>query len=420
MNPVHGTDRRTLLKAGAAAAGAALVGAPLGAQRRVPSRARGGATRVTVVLFQRGGADHLNLYAPTGDPAYAALRPTIGIAPPGSPTGTVGLPMNATFAMHPAMAGIHAAFVAPGSRSAVVHAVGYQPYNRSHFTSQDLYETALQQGSAAEGWINRHLQATAAPQDPPVRALALRGTLPRSMLGSFPCYSVASTRDLVFGGAADARGYLEAIADLTPTGSMEPAAQLAYQGERDAFDLIDLFAVLDPINYVPANGAAYPTGALGQGLRETAEAIKADLGIEFFAVDQGGWDHHAGLVAAIAARATELDAAVTAFFTDLGALAGDVLLVTMSEFGRTAAENGSGGTDHGAGGAMLVAGGAVHGGQVHGVWPGVGPAALQDGRFLAPANDFRDVLREILEQHMGGTDPAFVFPGRVYAPIGVL
>ena len=414
----HDSTRRTFLQT-TALAGAAAMAAPANAM--APARPRRGSNgKVTVVLFQRGGADHLNLYAPTTDPNYALLRPTVGLAPPGSTTGLVGLPMDATFAMHPAMTGLHAAFTAPGSTTAIVHAVGYQPYNRSHFVSQDLYETALQANTTGDGWINRHLQVTASPTSAPVRALALRGSLPRAFAGAYPTFAVASTQELVFGGAADTRLYLEAIVGSTPTLGMPAPQQLAYESGQVAFELLDLFANLDPVNYVPANGAVYPAGSLGKALREVAELIKADLGVEFFAVDHNGWDHHHNLVAAIAPLASDFSAAITAFFTDLGALAADVVLVSMSEFGREARQNGSGGTDHGVGGAMLVRGGAVQGGQVRGIWPGVSNAALLSGRFLAPSNDYRDVLREILDQHMGGTDPQFVFPGRTYQPIGVL
>jgi uncharacterized protein (DUF1501 family) len=422
----HESTRRTFLQA-SALAGASALAAPANALARpadavAPARPRRGpGNKVTIVLFQRGGADHLNIYAPVGDPHYATLRPGIGIAPPGSTTGVVGLPMNATFAMHPGMAGLHAAFVAPASRIGVVHAVGYQPANRSHFVSQDLYETALQTTTTGDGWINRHLQVTSSTSSAPVRALAIRGSLPRAMLGAHPSYAVASTQELLFGGAADTRLYLETIVGATPTLGMPAPQQLAYQSGRDTFGLLDLFSGLDPVNYVPANGAVYPAGALGQALREVAEVIKAGLGVEFFAVDQGGWDHHSNLVTSIAPLVQTLSAAILALYTDLGpAAAADVVLVTMSEFGRTAAQNGSGGTDHGVGGAMLVCGGAVNGGIVHGTWPGLAPGALQDGRHLAPSNDYRDVLREVLVQHMGGTDPAVVFPGRVYQPIGVL
>jgi uncharacterized protein (DUF1501 family) len=421
--PTHGTggsDRRSFLQGAAAAAGALALGGALPARAATAARRAGPGTKVTVVLFQRGAADHLNIYAPTGDPHYAQLRPTIGVAPPGSGGGVVGLPLNATFSMHPTMPGLHGAFTAAGSNVGIVHAVGHQLFNRSHFESQDLYETALQTLTTGDGWINRHLQVTAGPQDPPVRALALRGSLPRSLLGGFPSYAVGSMADLRFLGDPDTRLFLEAITAQTPTLGLPAAQRLAYQSGIDAFGLIDFFTGIDPTSYVPANGAAYPAGSLGTGLRQIAEVIKAGLGIEFFAIDQDGWDHHSNLVARLATYTTELDQAVTAFLTDLGALAADVVLVTMSEFGREASENASGGTDHGVGGAMLIAGGAVNGGQVLGGWPGLAPGSLLGGRFLQPVNDYRDVLFEILDQHMGGTDPAVVFPGRTHVPIGVL
>jgi uncharacterized protein (DUF1501 family) len=410
-----GPDRRTFLQMGALATGALGLSGQLAAHDRRSSSRR--TPKVTVVVFQRGGADHLNLYAPTGDPNYALWRPTIGIRPPGSPSGVVGLAMNATFSMHPAMSQVHARFMAPSSNLGIVHAVGYQPYNRSHFESQDLYENALAPG---DGWINRHLQVTATPLDPPVRALAIRPSLPLSMSGTYPCFTVATMQDLAFIGQPDMRVWLEAISELTPTAGMPAQQQLAYQSAVDCFELIDLFSGINPSTYVPSGGAVYPTGPLGQALREIAETIKANLGVEFYAVDYNGWDHHANLVASIDPMAQQLSEAIHAFFTDLGTAGADVVLVTMSEFGRVVQENGSGGADHGVGGAMLVCGGAVNGGAVRGVWPGLASGALEGGRYLAPSNDFRSVLREILEVHMGGTDPATVFPGHVHTPIGIL
>lgn len=415
--------RRSFLQS-SALAGAAAISVPATAKAATP-RARGGNGpggngKVCVVLFQRGGSDFLNLYAPVGDPNYAVKRPTIGLLPPGSPSGTVGLAMSPIFAMHPNMAGIHAAFTAPNSRCAVVHAVGYQPPNRSHFVSQDLYETGMMLNTTGDGWINRHLQVTSSPTNAPVRALALSGALPRALYGAYPCYNVASTQDLVFAGSAAERQLLEAVVENTVTTGMPTTLRNAYQGGVDAFGLIDLFAPLSPTTYAPANGAVYPTSTLGKGLKEIAEVIKAGLGIEFFTVDQGGWDHHHSLVNNIAPLATDLNNSITAFFQDLGALASEVVLVAMSEFGREVQQNGSNGTDHGVGGAMLVMGGQVQGGAVRGVWPTLANNALDSGRFLAASNDFRDVLREVLMNHMGGTDPNVVFPGRVYQPLGVV
>jgi len=412
-----GATRRTVLQAGALATGALAMPGSLAA-RSALTRPRSG-TKVTVVLFQNGGADHLNIYAPTGDANYSAMRPTIGIGAPGSAAAVIGLPMDALFTMHPAMVGTHDAYSAQQSTCAVVHACGYLPYSRSHFLSQDLYETALA-GVTQGGLINRHLVATASAQDPRVRALALTSSLPMAMTGPYPCYSVSSTEELVYQGPADAKLYLDKLAHGTDISRMLPEQQVSYLAQRDTFAMLDMFSVLDPVNYAPANGAAYPVNHVGRTLRQIAEVIKADLGVEFFALEQHAWDHHSDLVVRLGGNAGDLDAAVTAFFDDLGALAQDIVLVTMSEFGRTAAENGSGGTDHGVDGAMMVRGGAVNGGQVHGAWPGLAPGALAGGHSLASSNDFRDVLREVLDVHMGGTDPSAVFPGRIYQPIGVM
>lgn len=411
-----GTTRRSVLQAGAVATGAMALNKPLSAIAK--PRSRGGA-KVTVVLFQHGGADHLNLYAPTGDANYSVLRPTIAIGAPGSAAPVVGRQMDAMFSMHPAMVGTHQAYSAHQSDCAIVHAVGYDPYSRSHFESTDLYETALA-GVLQGGWINRHLQATSSSQDSPIRALALAPSVPMSMRGDYPCYAVSSTEELVYTGPSAARFFLDKIVHGTNTQRMLPEQQATYRSQVDSFAMLDLFSVLDPANYTPANGAVYPSGHLGHSLSQIAEVIKADLGVEFFQLFHHGWDHHSDIVLRIDAHAAMLDMAVTAFFQDLGALADDVVLVTMSEFGRTAAENGSGGTDHGVGGAMLVRGGAVNGGQVLGTWPGLAPAQLAGGHSLQATTDFRSVLREILDVHMGGTDPAFTFPGHVHQPVGVL
>ena len=353
-----GATRRTILKAGALATGALAMPESLAARSAIAQP--GGNTKVTVVLFQHGGADHLNLYAPTGDANYASLRPTIGVGTPGSGAAVEGLHMDAMFSMHPAMLGTNHAFRAQNSSCAVVHACGYSPFSRSHFESMDLYETALA-GLTKGGWINRHLQVTATPQDVPVRALALTSSVPMSMKGLYPCYSVAGTEELAYSGASDTKWFLDKLAHGTSLERMLPEQQIAYQAQRDSFALLDRFLVLDPANYAPANGAVYPTTHVGKHLRQIAEVIKAGLGVEFFALEQHGWDHHSNLVAKLGVNVEDLDQAVTAFFDDLGAAANDVVLVTMSEFGRTAAENGSGGTDHGVGGAMLLRGGHVRG-----------------------------------------------------------
>lgn len=413
-----GTDRRTFIQTGALATGALAFSRPAAAARATPLPVA--SKKVTVVLFQRGGADALTLIAPTGDANYAVRRPTLAVAAPGQPGSVVGLYMDPVFSMHPSLPRLHAAYQAPGSTVGLVHACGYLPYDRSHFESQDMFETGSLDNSLPDGWVNRHLMATQSAQDAPVRALALRGSLPRSLQGPYPTYAVSSTASLVFQGRLpDVRPTIEGIVDTTPSFAMSAQRQLAYNSAISTFDLIDLFSVLHPTTYVPANGAVYPNTSLGRALKETAELIKARLGVEFIAVDQNGWDHHSALLANVATYATEFDNSIGAFFTDLGVRAADVCVVVMTEFGREFTENGSAGTDHGVGGVMMVIGGQTRGGQVHGIWPGLANSQLQDGRFLAPRNDYRNVLLEVLQRHMGGTATDAVFPRHRYAPIGL-
>jgi uncharacterized protein (DUF1501 family) len=412
-----GTDRRTFLQASALAASGLAFASPLARAATAPPVA---SKKTTVVLFQRGGADALSLFAPTGDANYAVQRPTMGISPPGGLGSVVGLYMNPLFSMHPSLAGIYARYTATGSHVGIVHAVGHQPYDRSHFTSQDELETGSPDGSLDTGWINRHLMATSTARDAPVRGLALIGSMPKSLAGPYPCYAVSSTSALVFQGRLpDVRPCLETITETTPTVLMSAPRQLAYQSGASTFDLIDLFSVLHPTTYVPANGAVYPNTALGTAMKQAAEMIKARLGVEFICVDQGGWDHHSALLTRISTYAQDYDQSINAFFTDLGLAADNVVLVSMSEFGREVHENGSAGADHGVGGAMVLIGGQVRGGQVIGNWPGLATAQLQDGRFLAPRNDFRNVLLELLDRHMGGTAMDAVFPGHSYSPLGI-
>ncbi|MSR75227.1 MAG: DUF1501 domain-containing protein [Planctomycetes bacterium] len=417
-----GMDRRTALKVSLAAVGAAALAPRLPAEAivrpRMPASRLPG--RATVVVFERGGWDALQLFAPTGDANYALKRPTTAIGAPGSGAAVTGLAMNSLFSMHPSMPGLHSLWTQPASRLAVVHALGYTPYHRSHFESQDLFETGQFGVVNADGWINRHLQATTGISTAPVRALALMNSLPRSMDGVFPCFAFSSLESLQFQATQpDLRAYLETIVDYTPTVGLSAARAGSYAGMKSTFDLIDMFSGINPATYVPQNGAVYPNTAMGSSFEQTAMILRGNLGVEFIQIDQGGWDHHADLFANIPTYAGALNGALSAFVQDMGADMADVAVLCMSEFGREVSENGSNGTDHGVGGAMMIAGGSVLGGQVHGAWPGLATSALAEGRFLAPANDFRQVILELLMDHMGGTVPSTVFPSMTYAPLGV-
>ena len=376
-----------------------------------------------LVIFQRGGADGLSLCAPVYDPHYRnVLRPTIRVGEPAEGTALDGLALDSTFALHPAMASLHSRWVAQPGGLAFVHAVGYPDHNRSHFESQDIYLRGLAANDPGQaGWVNRYSALTSqGSADALVRLLTVGSlALPTSFTGSYPAFALDRVEDMTIPLTDPAlRTVLEdAIAASRAPGCVSPAL---LSGSQGVFDLSDHFGVINPQAYVP--GATYPASGLGADLEEVAMIMKADLGIEIFWVDDGGWDHHSNLPGVMPGVASDLADSVDAFMTDMGTLMDDVVIVVMSEFGRTAAENGSSGTDHGKGGLMMLLGGAVQGGQVHGAWPGVGPSDLDDDRFLVDANDYRDVLGDVLTGHLN-LSPALltqVFPGHTYTPVGVI
>jgi uncharacterized protein (DUF1501 family) len=179
---------------------------------------------------------------------------------------------------------------------------------------------------------------------------------------------------------------------------------------RETFDAVALLQSIQKTPYQPASGTSYPRGRFGDSLKQIAQLIKADVGVEVAFADIGGWDHHVNESAQLNNRLTEFSSSLAAFYQDLGDRMGDVVLVTMSEFGRTAKENGNRGTDHGHANAMFVMGGPVKGGQVYGKWPGLAPEQLYEQRDLALTTDFRDVLSEAVYTHLGNRSLKSVFP----------
>jgi uncharacterized protein (DUF1501 family) len=330
------------------------------AARRLPGAGTPARRRVLVVLFQRGAADGLNVVVPFGDRHYAALRPTIAVPPPAARCEGAGIDLDGFFALHPALAPLADLYRA--GRLAAVHAVGSPAPTRSHLDAQDDVESATPGvGSSRDGWLDRYLRATRGPADAPLRAVSLTGTIPRSLQGEAGAVALARS------------GCFEAH-------------------DRDAL-------------------ADYPSGALGEALRRIARLIKAEAGVEIACADSAGWDHHTNESVQLAPKLAELGRALAAFDRDLGSRMQEVVVLTVSEFGRAARENGSGGTDHGHGNVLLALGGPVRGGRVYGRWPGLAPEELHEGRDLAATTDFRDVFAEIVVRHLGLVDAAPVFPG---------
>jgi uncharacterized protein (DUF1501 family) len=308
---------------------------------------------------------------------------------------------------------------------APVHAVGSPSATRSHFDAQDYMESGTpDRKGTPDGWLNRYLatkgtcEACAADAKPsPFRGVAMAAQTPRILDGPAPVVAMSGISEFTVRGGGSQAERLEA---LYRTGS----ADLVHAAGRDTFEAVKMLRAADPARYAPANGAEYPRSPFGQRLRQIAQLVKADLGVEVAFADVGGWDTHVnqgGATGQLANRLADFAQSVAALVADLGDRMDDVVILTMSEFGRMARENGSGGTDHGHAGALFVIGGGVRGGRVHGRWPGLAREQLHEGRDLALTTDFRTVFGEVAARHLGARDVSRLFPDfDARATLGVL
>ncbi len=372
--------------------------------------------RTLVVLFQRGACDGLNMLVPHADRHYARLRPSIGIPAPRAGARDTALDLDGFFGLHPALEPLLPLW--REGRLAAVHAVGSPDATRSHFDAQDYMESGTPgRKSTTDGWMNRALQAQADAAATPFRAVALQPTLPRALSGRAPAVALRNTRDFALRRSAEAAalGRLYAATD--------GGADAVQGAGHEALEALEFLRRAAPERHATAPEARYPRGAFGESLAQIAQLVKADVGLQLAFTEIGGWDHHAaegGVQGQLATRLRELGRGLYAFDVDLGTRRDDVLVVTLTEFGRTARENGNRGTDHGHASASFVIGSALRGGRVHGRWPGLEPSALFEGRDLAVTTDFRDLLGELLDGHLGLTSLASVFPGHVARFPGVL
>jgi uncharacterized protein (DUF1501 family) len=318
--------------------------------------------------------------------------------------------------LHPALAALKPLW--DNKSLAAVHAVGSPDSTRSHFDAQDYMETGTPGAKATpDGWLNRYCQHDAEHANTPFRAVAFGPELPRILAGSAPSLAIDDLQ--AFGlrvpqpGARDklTRAF-EALYQGAETGL------LAASG-RESFEAVQRLQQANPLQYQPDHGAEYPRGRIGHALLQIAQLIKSDVGLRVAFLDATGWDTHVNQGSSagqLAARLQELGGSLAAFATDLGERMRSVVVLTMSEFGRTVRENGNSGTDHGHATAMLALGGPVRGGRVLGKWPTLDPAARFEGRDLAVTTDFRDLFGEILARHLGATDLHPVFPGYAVRP----
>jgi len=359
---------------------------------------------VLVTVFLRGAMDGVHTVPAYTEAAYRKVRPTMGLPEPGKPNGIVDL--DGQFGLHPTLAPLAELFRA--KRLAIVHASGSPDTTLSHFEAMQTMERGVSDGnSTASGWISRHLASTEARSSSPIRAIAFGDVLPKSLQGALNATAVRSLKEFrlpVPDRWADT--FRPLLTELYRAG--EDPAEVA---GRDTLNLLTDLEKLDPDTYRPEGGVAYPEGEFGTGLRQIAQLIKADLGLEIAAVDLGGWDSHAVQVPSLQPLMAQLGQGLAAFHADLGDRMGRVTLAAMSEFGRRVHENSSLGTDHGRGTAMFLVGGGIRGGKVYGRWPGLSPGQLDKDGNLRVTTDYRDILGEVVERRLHNADLARVFPG---------
>ena len=386
--------------------------------------------KTLICIFQRGAVDGLSMVVPFGERGYYDSRRTIAIQAPGSGDGSA-FDLDGFFGLHPALTPLEELY--RRSEMAIVHAVGSPHPTRSHFDAQDFMETGTPGvKSTREGWLNRVLQDTECAECegrtlqnaaahaadhatgqvsmatvPSLRGVSMTSALPRVMQGNHPALAIPNLSE--FGvhrddevGSAFRRLY------RTERGDAVSAAA------EEAFEAVRALEAIDPGSYEPTGGTQYPNGDFGRSLREIAQLVKADVGVEIAFADLGGWDTHVrqgGAQGQLAGRLGQLGEGIRALYDDLGDHMEDVVILTMSEFGRTVAENGSGGTDHGHANCMLALGGSVKGGRILGDWPGLERELLYQGRDLAVTTDFRDVFSEVVSGHLGAAHLDRIFPG---------
>src|ERR1700681_2103122 len=360
-----------------------------------------------IVLFQRGAADGLNIVVPFAEPNYYRIRPTIAIPQPRQGGELAALDLDGFFGLHPSLAPLMPLF--RKQQLAIVHAAGSPDTTRSHFDAQDYMESGTPGvRSTDDGWLNRALKSNLEPGASPFRAVAMGPNLPLTLRGSAPAIALPDVKQFrVFAQSPAVQGAFEALYAQTVDQALRGTG-------TETFEAIDMLRKADPSRFQPENGAVYSNSRVGQTMQQVAQLHKADIGLEVTFVDTGGWDNHVnegGAQGQLSNLLRDLGQSMAAFSQDMGDRMEDIVVVTMSEFGRTAHENGNRGSDHGHANCMFVMGGPVKGGKVYGKWPGLENHQLNDGRDLALTTDFRYVLGETLNRHLGVKELTTVFPG---------
>jgi uncharacterized protein (DUF1501 family) len=418
-------SRRGFIKAG----GLALFGIGLGGIPGFLAEAVAGTTspglfkrkKIMVCIFQRGAMDGLMAVTPFTDNYLKAARPTLFMDAAKGGNGSPLIDLDGRFGLHPAMAGFETMY--RDKRLAIVHGIGSPNNTRSHFDAQDFMEsgTPFRKGTES-GWLNRAVGLLGHDHATPFQGVSLTSSLPRSFYGDNPAVAISNLQDFniqmrgnIKGANLAARSF-EDLYDTTSQGLLKDTG-------KESFEAIKMLQKVDTKNYKPANDAIYPNTALGKSLKQIAQLIKLEVGLEIGFAESGGWDTHVnqGTETGVFARnVNDLSISMMAFWTDLGTYQDDVTVMSMTEFGRTVKENGTGGTDHGRASCNFILGNDVNGGLVHGLMNPLSIENLEDGRDLAVTTDFRSVFSEVANKHLNIHNSKVLFPDWEGKEIGVM
>lgn len=408
------TTRRAFLKSG----GLALFAAGLGGVPGFIAKAAAGnklwspykKNKILVCIFQRGAMDGLMAVTPFTDTYLQKARPNLFMTAAKSSARPL-IDLDGRFGLHPAMQSFENLF--KEKRLAIVHGVGSPNNTRSHFDAQDYMESGTPFNKGTEsGWLNRAVGLLGHEAASPFQAVSLTSSLPRSFYGDNASVAISNLQDFTI----RMRG--NPMASNTAAKSFEElydntSSNLLNKTGKESFEAVKILKSADVKNYSPANGAMYPNSPLGNSLKQIAQLIKMDVGLEVGFAECGGWDTHFNQGTengTFARNVNDLSSAITAFWTDMGQYQDDVEVMTMTEFGRTVSQNGSNGTDHGRGSCMFILGNDVKGGAVYGKVPELAIENLEDRRDLPVTTDFRAVFNEVATAHLKIKDSSKLFP----------
>jgi len=380
-----------------------------------------GKRKTLICIFQQGAMDGLMAVTPFTDEYLKAARPGLFISAAKNSTGKSLIDLDGHFGLHPAMQGFEQAF--RDKRLAIVHGIGSPNNTRSHFDAQDYMEsgTPFNKGTAS-GWLNRAIGLLGHDAITPFTAVSLTSAMPRSLYGDNPAVAINNLQDFAIqmrgnpSGTNMAAKSFEDLYDQTSEGLLK-------QTGKESFEAIKMLQKADIKNYKPAQNVVYPNSALGNSLKQIAQLIKMDVGLEVAFTESNGWDTHfnQGNENGIFARNVgDLSNSMMAFWNDLDAYQDEVTVMTMTEFGRTVHQNGTGGTDHGRASCNFILGNTVNGGLVHGNLQPLSVENLEDGRDVAVTTDFRSVFSEVADKHLKVNNDRVLFPDWKSSKIGVM